>query len=164
MRDADLLSPDDVPRPIPKLGDTYTAQGPCWTAGQARESIALWLAARAVPGAASMLANPPGTEVVQSEGNVDSYDSLFISSFSQHGANFVANGFPSSSVPGVRTAIEMASRIAQARVVDVLSKDWRSWISATTPLDRLRSTLGLSGNLPKARRDLPTTWFPPTCR
>jgi hypothetical protein len=121
------------------------------------------LAARAVPGAVSLLANPPRTEVYSSEGKAESFDDLLISSFSQHGSTFLASGTPSSSPAGVRTAIELVSRFTGSRVTEALSKDWRSWISAATRLDRLRSTLGLSGELPEPRRDLPM-WLPPTCR
>lgn len=162
LRDAGVLSPDAI-EPIPKLGDTYTTQGPCWTAGQAREVIVLWLAARAVPGAVSLLANPPGTEVVTSEGEAERFDDLMISGFSQHGANFVARGTTAFSSSGVKTALELLSRFTPARVAEALSKDWRSWISAATPLDRLRTKLGLSGELPEPRRHLPM-WLPPTCR
>jgi hypothetical protein len=166
-RDAGLPSPspDAVERPIPKLGDTHTVEGICWTAGQAREAIALWLAGRAVPGAVSLLATPAGvTEFVGSDDRLHSFDAPYVDRFSGHGSNFLSSGTPPYSPSGIHAAIELISRFQQERVAETLSRGWRSWIDPATPHQQLQTTFGLSAPRAKPRGLQLPMLLPPTCR
>ena len=117
----------------------------CTAVGQAREPIALWLAAQADPAAARALRQAavespyPGTTADPlDDGSID--DVVLTVNLSGSG---VVGMQPQWSKPGVAVALQFLE-LPTDEVLGRLAADWDRWTGATTPLRDLVDELGLT--------------------
>ena len=134
-----------------KIGERYVVEGVCAMFGEAREAIALWLAAQAVPGAESMF---------RSALLLDNQGTIPPGSFTRSGAFFaLATSETSWSRVGVETALDLLA-LPQARVDRIMKENWSSLSSASVSIASLRNVFGMPA-IPTA--SVARAQFPPTC-
>lgn len=135
--------------PIPGGGSQRgTAVLACVPDGQARQSIALWLAAGATPGARSAFAQGPAAGSTQ-------VGKRWVATVAEPGSG--PNVGLIATVRGARLAAQML-RLPVRAVQKVLGARWRHWLSPHTTTAELAAALGLTlPAQPAARPDLPHT-------
>ncbi len=120
----------------------------CVPVGQARQSIALWLAAGATPATRSAFAHAPSAGSTQ-------VGKQWVATAAESGSG--PNVGLMATVQGARLAAEML-RLPDRRVQRVLGARWRYWLSPHATTAKLAAALGLSlPAQPAARPDLPYT-------